>query len=456
MSSQSHVTLGLNSELAPKVMLPAKRPKIASKYKAEWSKCGMKPSKRGNTYAFCAICNTNICVAGGGKTEVDRHLKTSKHIHMLRQKQAQPSLSTFMADTSTKSIEDQTIRAEIYFAKFVAEHNLPFLVADHFSRLTKVMFPDSKIAEAYSCARTKTAAIVTHALAPTLREEVVRVCRSSPFTILCDGGNDKFDKKYFAVLVRYWDNQVHHVVTRFLAMPVCNRATAANMFDALNTVMEEHDIPWENVVGYASDTANVMVGAHNSVLSRVRAKQPHVFSLGCLCHLANLCSVAALKTLPVAVDDLLIDIFYHFKYSAKRWEAFSEIQAEFDDIRPLRVLKHSTTRWLSLLRCLKRLLDQWPALHSYFDRQAEEEPSDDRVQRVDKSLKSLEIQLVCRFVLFALQPINRFNTVFQTSASRIGSIQDDTLSLLRGYLANFIKPEVITTAENITAINYCD
>ena len=160
-----------------------------------------------------------------------------------------------------------------------------------------------------------------------------------------------------------------------------------------------------------------------------------------------------MKTLPVAVDDLLIDIFYHFKYSAKRWEAFSEIQTEFDDIRPLRVLKHSTTRWLSLLRCLKRLLDQWPALHSYFDPQAEEEPSDDRVQRVDKSL---EVQLVCRFVLFALQPINRFTTVFQTSASRIGSIQDDTLSLLRGYLANFIKPEVITTAENITTINYCD
>ena len=35
--------------------------------------------------------------------------------------------------------------AEIYFAKFVAEHNLPFLIAYHFSRLTKVMFPNSKI-----------------------------------------------------------------------------------------------------------------------------------------------------------------------------------------------------------------------------------------------------------------------------------------------------------------------
>ena len=119
-------------------------------------------------------------------------------------------------------------------------------------------------------------------------------------------------------------------------------------------------------------------------------------------------------------------------------------------------MKHSTTRWLSLLRCLKRLLDQWPALHSYFDRQTEEEPNDGRVQRVLTSLKSFEVKLIYRFALFALQPIKKFTTVFQTHASRIGSIQDDTLSLLRGYLANFIKPEVITAASDITTINYHD
>ena len=201
-------------------------------------------------------------------------------------------------------------------------------------------------------------------------------------------------------------------------------------------------------------TANVMVGLHNSVLSRIQAKQPQVFSLGCLCHLANLCAVSALKTLPVSVDSLLIDVFYHFKYSAKRWEGFSEIQAEFEDIKPFRVLKHSTSRWLSLLRCLKCLLHQWPTLHCYFDRQTEREPSDDRVQRVAKSLKSLEVQLICKFVLFALQPINKFTTVFQTHASRIGSIQEDTVSLLRGHLANFIKPGVITAATDIKTIDY--
>ena len=124
----------------------------------------MKPTKKRRcirTYAFCTVCKADICVAGGGKTEVDRHLKIIKHINMLSQMQVQPSISTFMADRHAKSIEHQAMTAVIYFAKFVTEHNLPFLVADHFSRLTKVMFPDSKIAEVYSCARTKTTSIIT-------------------------------------------------------------------------------------------------------------------------------------------------------------------------------------------------------------------------------------------------------------------------------------------------------
>ena len=190
-------------------------------------------------------------------------------------------------------MKSKQVAAEVYFAKFVAEHNIPFLVADYFSRLTKVMFPDSKIAEAYSCARTKTTAIIMHALAPAMREVVDNECSSAPFTILCDGGNDRMDRKYFAILVQYWDDVVGQAVTRFLGMPMCNTATAEKLFEALNTTMENHRLPWNNVVGFASDSASVMVGVHNSVLSCVQSKQPGVFSLGCLCHLANLCATSA-------------------------------------------------------------------------------------------------------------------------------------------------------------------
>ena len=103
----------------------------------------------------------------------------------------------------------------------------------------------------------------------------------------------------------------------------------------MSKVLEVYDIPWRNVIGFASDSASVMVGRKNSVLSRVIQQQHDVFSMGCVCHLAALCAAAGLKKLPVSVDDLLIDVFYHFKHSSKRCEEFSIVVKDFDGIAPV-------------------------------------------------------------------------------------------------------------------------
>ena len=70
---------------------------------------------------------------------------------------------------------------------------------------------------------------------------------------------------------------VGQAITRFLVMPICNIATAEKLFEALNTTMENHGLQWNNVVGFASDSASVMIVVHNSVLSRVQSKQPRMF-----------------------------------------------------------------------------------------------------------------------------------------------------------------------------------
>ena len=65
------------------------------------------------------------------------------------------------------------------------------------------------------------------------------------------------------------------------------------------------------------------------------------------------------------------------------------------EIRPLRVLKHCSTHWLSLERCVKRLLEQWPALDMYFDQQEGIEPNNARVVRVAQQLRDPEVKLLC-------------------------------------------------------------
>ena len=85
--------------------------------------------------------------------------------------------------------------AELFFTSFIVEHNLCFASSDHFTKLYKVMCPDSQIAKNFSCSRTKTKAIVTHALAPATNSLVSEAYATGPFSILCDEGNDKLDRR---------------------------------------------------------------------------------------------------------------------------------------------------------------------------------------------------------------------------------------------------------------------
>ena len=89
------------------------------------------------------------------------------------------SQSTITAASFQRDVQSEVTTAEIYFTTFVAEHNLPFLAADHFTKLCKVMFPDSKIALGFASGRTKTTAIVKYALAPALNAQVIEECQSS-------------------------------------------------------------------------------------------------------------------------------------------------------------------------------------------------------------------------------------------------------------------------------------
>ena len=74
----------------------------------------------------------------------------------------------------------------------------------------------------------------------------------------------------------------------------------------------DRNIPWGNCIGYSNDNASVMTWKMNSVLSRLREKNPAILNLGCVCHLANLCAKAGVKALPLLVDELLVDIYFHF------------------------------------------------------------------------------------------------------------------------------------------------
>ena len=81
--------------------------------------------------------------------------------------------------------------------------------------------------------------------------------------------------------------------------------------------------------------------------------------------MVNLCVKTAIKILPLKVDELLVDIYYHFHHSVKRVTALKEY-ADFCCMEFKKVLKHCDTLWLSLTKAVNRTLEMWKPLLSYF------------------------------------------------------------------------------------------
>ncbi len=420
---------------------PSKKAKRECHYLNDWQTHGISRSSRGKNFGFCKLCGTHINISHGGVSDVRKHLATAKHQQMVQAEGQSMDLRKMISHP----VRDGATRAEILFGMFVAEHNISFSTANHFSHLVQAMFPDSDIAQNYQCARTKATCIIKRALNPHFLDPVIQLCQRGPFSILCD--EDSYtENKHLAILVRFWDDKLGIPVTRFLDMPVCNIGTASNLFECINASLEKRSISWQNVVAFESDTTNVMVGKHNSVLSRVKEKQPQVYSQGCVCHLANLALLAGVKALPIDVDDFFVDLYYYFEKSAKRKHDLHEFQ-HFTDTKELKILKHCKTRWLSLDRAVKRVIQQWPALYAYFDSVSESDHSA-RVRRLDENFKSHLSKLVMLFLGFALNSMCKFNAIFQSDIPMLPTLKAEVHRLLRILLGRFLVTECIHTADS--------
>jgi len=196
--------------------------------------------------------------------------------------------------------------------------------------------------------------------------------------------------------VRIFDEGHKRVNTRFLDMcttTVKDAASAQGIFDKKDTVLSIHNIQWENCVGVGIDNASVNIGRHNSIMSRVHSVIPSAYFMGCPCHIAhNLAGAAAdafQSEVNFDIEELVIDIFYWFDKSTKRKSSLQEYCC-FCDVQYRKIIKHISTRWLSLETAVERILKVYAGLRSYFlsESCSQQRLQDCKVSLMHQSLRS--------------------------------------------------------------------
>lgn len=198
------------------------------------------------------------------------------------------------------------------------------------------------------------------------RENLCEFLRHNSFSLLVDEATNTY-RKHLCLVVRTVDDTFVTSDNVFDLIELSD-ATAEILFVKIIHSFKKHNVELENMIGFASDGANVMMENNNSVMSRFRILIPDLFIFKCICHSFHLCASIACEKLPAYVEILVRDIHNYLNTSPKRTKAFMEFQ-KFIEMKPLEMLHPAQIRWLSLLPVVSRVIEYYNALKLFFQDQ---------------------------------------------------------------------------------------
>ena len=121
-------------------------------------------------------------------------------------------------------------------------------------------------------------------------------------------------------------------------------SSGENLYSILIGCLNKHQIPLENLVGFAADGASNIMREQNSLCSRLRENLLAITIFKCICHSLHLCSQRMPKLCPEYVRIYYgISIYSYFSQSAKRSHELKEFKV-FCDVKPHKILHAFQTR----------------------------------------------------------------------------------------------------------------
>ena len=431
-------------------------------YKAEWGKeFPIRPVANDKHKFHCIPCGKNLSCHHQGLADVKVHCGRDAHKKNLATLKKQKTLHCFAPNRNEDTTFSRKVtKAEVMVTNFLVQHNLPIATADHLGPLFKEIFPDSSIASSYSCGRTKSSAILNEALAPQCHKYVVEHCKTHPYSVGTDGSNDTGVEKMNPASIRIFDLSRSKTVTNhFFDMCLTegeHGAKAFKIFEAIEEKFTKDSMLWSNCVSLSIDNTNTMIGRNDSVASRFVNKNPEIFVAGCPCHLAHIAASHAndsfSEILGFNVEDVCIDCFYWFDKSSKRKGKLLEY-FDFCNQEYQAVLKHLSVRWLSLQRCMDRILKKYPSLKSYF---SSEDFEDQRFQRLSTLFSNPLLEPALLFRTSSISLFTKFNLLLQRDEPTIHVLKPAMERLGRKLANRIVLPRVMKDANSITELDLDD
>ncbi|XP_066600739.1 SCAN domain-containing protein 3-like [Prorops nasuta] len=402
-----------------------------------WAKGWLKEYKSISNYdhndtneAYCLYCHTSL---RAHFADLKRHTNTNIHKNNIRNRIIRKKETVKHYFKSTELKKEQKCR-DIKMSLFVLNHS-SITAIDHLGELFK-RIDHNGVFSTINLHHSKCGCIIRN------------------YSLIVHESTDVSVNKYMAICVRYFTGK--GIVTDCLGLIQVERATAEDLYNSLTNFLKEISLPLINMLALGTDGGANLCGKNKSLYTLLKNDIPHLILVKCACHSIHLCVSKASYELPGDLDYLAQEVYNWFSNSSLRRIQYKQIFNLInlnEDRNFKQFIQLSRTRWLSRYNVVKRLLENWLELKTFF-KIVEVDEKCYKAKMINNILNDEKVYVYYQLILPFLEDTNNLNLYFQNDDCDVGNAYNKLFELIQLLAKRLIKPIflndiVISTESNI-------
>lgn len=307
----------------------------------------------------CTVCNAEFSIANSGRSDIEKHLQKERHVKALRAKSNQPQLRF------EKPIDCVSLANEGVWSYHVVKSNQSFRSTDCASKIFRKCFG----LKDFKCARTKTEAIITNVFGPLAKNMLKEELSKSRYVTLSIDASNHGNLKMMPIIARFFIPTVGTHV-KVLDLATVKDETSETVCNLLVGTAIKNDIE-DKFAGFGGDNCPANFGScerggQRNVLHRLKIRNPSMVGIGCAAHIAHNTLKFALDQLPFDIENIVVKIYSTFYINTIQVEALRSLCDSFEGVEFSKLLGYAKTRFLALCPAVKRILELYDPLKTYF------------------------------------------------------------------------------------------
>ena len=271
------------------------------------------------------------------------------------------------------------------------------------------------------------------------------------FSLLFDGSADKAFSEKEIVTVKVLNNGLPEM--RLLGIAEPDNSHAEAVYQSIIKKCQEHGLkPEDSLVAAAADGASINTGQYNGVFTKLTQTGsedgcPWMLKIHCVPHRMELGIKDAFhKSYFNQIDKVLVDLYYMFKRSPKKWRELKRLGTTLG-VRVTKLARGHGTRWVAHRKSAVQALDHnYEVLVSLLEDMASGQrkyiKADDQAKMKGylKIIKSTKFVFCLAFYADILGDLSHLSLIFQSNETPIFKVRASTEATLNSIREKETKP----------------